>query len=174
MSWHSNTNHTNRNTSVAEETRKLIDSASRGDEQSADSSGHGMRQGYLIRVQANSWCVNINATKNIEASFKTSFWPIVKEGETLSTSFSRSWPFAISAWQIIYVKVYRGPPIGTYVLYIFYLSKLHLSDDKFEMRQKVTQLKIWSDCLIYWIGMSFFVLVLMNKRRKLLSNFLQN
>ena len=63
--------------------------------------------------------------------FETSFWPIVKEGETLSRSFSRSWPFAISAWQIIYVKVYRGPPIDTYVLYIFYLSKHHLSDDKF-------------------------------------------
>ena len=42
------------------------------------------------------------------------------------------------------------------------------------MRQKVTQLKISSDCLIYWIGMSSFVLVLMNKKRKFPFCFLKN
>ena len=38
----------NRHMSVAEETRKLIDSASHGEEQSADSLEHRMRQGYPI------------------------------------------------------------------------------------------------------------------------------
>ena len=56
-----------------------------------------MRQGELIQVQSNCGCVNIKTTQNISKHpFKTSFWPIVKEGKTLSTSFSRSWPFAIS------------------------------------------------------------------------------
>ena len=48
----------NKNTSVAEETGKLIDLASRGEEQSADLSGRRMR------FESKQ-----NATKDIDASF---------------------------------------------------------------------------------------------------------